>query len=567
MNEDLRQDIMSLSNRITKAKIRMLVEHPFYGLLAQRVGFAIDPSCETACTDGKTIYFGREFSSQIDNDQLYFVLLHEMLHIVLGHCFRARDLDNFMYNIAADIVINSIIMDEFKVNEFYILNDLAMHKTPENKDGRFYTAEEVYAMIAPNPEKAIEKLSIANNSGDKQGTGGQDGGESQRRNDNSKNGDGLYKEINSSEDNGSKDSTANGKQKRRGNESSSHPSSFSCDENDSGSASSTHSDNDKEINGDIENDGKNGDRKDNGSKDLNANGKQNSSGNESSSRPSGSSYDENGSGSASSTHSDNDKEINGDVENDGENGDKNTENKSKKIFPNNFFDDHSHWGDLEDNELNKSIWKQQVYEVYKELENANMAGTVPVLVKRMVEEIIHPTIDWKSVLINFIQQEVNDYSFSPPDRRFQDGIFLLPDFNETEEKIENVFVAVDTSGSISSKQVSLAINEIKGAIDQFNGKFKGWLSYFDYQVTEPKEFESFDDVKKIEIKGGGGTSFINVINMANEFFKGDIMCIIIITDGIATYPKESDTLGVPVLWLLNNNKITPPWGIVARMIN
>lgn len=499
MNEDLRQDIMSLSNRITKAKIRMLVEHPFYGLLAQRVGFAIDPSCETACTDGKTIYFGREFSSQIDNDQLYFVLLHEMLHIVLGHCFRARDLDNFMYNIAADIVINSIIMDEFKVNEFYILNDLAMHKTPENKDGRFYTAEEVYAMIAPNPEKAIEKLSIANNSGDKQGTDGQDGGESQRKNDNSKNGGGLYKEINSSEDNDSKDSTANGKQKRSKEESSSRPSSSSYDENDSASASSTHNDNDKENNG--------------------------------------------------------------------ENSNKNAENTSKKIFPNNFFDDHSHWGELEDNELNKTIWKQQVYEVYKELENANMAGAVPVLVKRMVDEIIHPTIDWKSVLINFIQQEVNDYSFSPPDRRFQDGIFLLPDFNETEEKIENVFVAVDTSGSISSKQVSLAINEIKGAIDQFNGKFKGWLSYFDYQVTEPKEFESFDDVKKIEIQGGGGTSFINVINMANEFFKGDIMCIIIITDGIAIYPKESDTLGVPVLWLLNNNKINPPWGIVARMIN
>ena len=41
--------------------------------------------------------------------------------------------------------------------------------------------------------------------------------------------------------------------------------------------------------------------------------------------------------------------------------------------------------------------------------------------------------------------------------------------------------------------------------------------------------------------------------------------IIILTDGYAPFPKESKANGIPVLWLLNNNKVEPPWGKVARI--
>lgn len=41
--------------------------------------------------------------------------------------------------------------------------------------------------------------------------------------------------------------------------------------------------------------------------------------------------------------------------------------------------------------------------------------------------------------------------------------------------------------------------------------------------------------------------------------------IIILTDGIAPFPQEKLAGGIPVLWLLNNEKANPPWGKVARI--
>ena len=41
-------------------------------------------------------------------------------------------------------------------------------------------------------------------------------------------------------------------------------------------------------------------------------------------------------------------------------------------------------------------------------------------------------------------------------------------------------------------------------------------------------------------------------------------CIIILTDGYAPFPKEKLANDIPVLWLINNQDVTPPWGKVAR---
>lgn len=41
--------------------------------------------------------------------------------------------------------------------------------------------------------------------------------------------------------------------------------------------------------------------------------------------------------------------------------------------------------------------------------------------------------------------------------------------------------------------------------------------------------------------------------------------IIILTDGFAPFPDESAAMNIPVLWLLNNEEVEPPWGKVARI--
>jgi hypothetical protein len=43
--------------------------------------------------------------------------------------------------------------------------------------------------------------------------------------------------------------------------------------------------------------------------------------------------------------------------------------------------------------------------------------------------------------------------------------------------------------------------------------------------------------------------------------------IVILTDGYAPIPDESRAGGIPVLWIINNDSVTPPWGKIARILD
>ena len=186
--------------------------------------------------------------------------------------------------------------------------------------------------------------------------------------------------------------------------------------------------------------------------------------------------------------------------------------------------------------------------------------------RRLLEELKKPQIDWRTILNEFIQEEVVDYSFTPPDRRFDSGDFFLPDFNEKDDMVEDILFMIDTSGSMSDKMITAAYSEVKGAIDQFGGKLKGWLGFFDAAIVEPQPFEDEDEFQIIQPAGGGGTDFQIIFEYVQQYMQDKLPAsIIILTDGYAPFPKEHLAMGIPVLWLLNNEQVTPPWGKVARI--
>ena len=103
-------------------------------------------------------------------------------------------------------------------------------------------------------------------------------------------------------------------------------------------------------------------------------------------------------------------------------------------------------------------------------------------------------------------------------------------------------------------------------MEQFNGKIKGWLGFFDAMVTEPKPFEDEEEFKAIRIQGGGGTAFLPIFRYVQEHMQDkNITSIIILTDGYAPFPQEEERRDIPVLWVINNEVATPPWGMIARI--
>ncbi len=432
--------------------MRLMCNHGFYGLLIMHLRFGVDEDVETAYTDGERIVFGTQFLEKLSNDELDFVMLHEIMHVVLSHCFRTGERDNELFNIACDIVVNSNILLENNGNLHSItLKDYgeAMHLAPNKKEGHEYTAEQVYEMLLKQSKK---QNSSTNNNQSK---------------------------TNNSNKNTSQNNNKENQSKRRSNT-----------ETNTSSA-------DKE------------------------------------------SVKENTVASGSS------------------------------------FDDHSKWGETdtrseEDNELLRDVWLNRIKNAAAAIEVRNASngrGTLPLLAQRILGEMSKPKIDWRTVLNEFVQEEVVDYSFSPPDRRFDDSPFFLPDFNETDEQVKNVLFMIDTSGSMSDKMISEAYSEVKGAIDQFGGKLSGWLGFFDGAVVPPQPFENEEEFKVIKPKGGGGTSFHVIFDYVNGKMQDTPpVSIIILTDGYAPFPDESETNGIPVLWLINNETITPPWGKIARLL-
>ena len=193
---------------------------------------------------------------------------------------------------------------------------------------------------------------------------------------------------------------------------------------------------------------------------------------------------------------------------------------------------------------------------------------VPDTIKRIIKKMGKSQVDWRKELDVFVQEQVCDYSFSPPDRRFSDTGFFLPDFNEKDFLPKEILFMVDTSGSVDDEILGKVYSELRGVIEQFSGKLRGELGFFDEDVTRPVPFESVSDLMNIIPIGGGGTDFRSIFDYIRLEKYDDLPAsIVIFTDGEGPYPDESETMGIPTLWVLHDSAAYPPFGKTIRLIS
>lgn len=232
------------------------------------------------------------------------------------------------------------------------------------------------------------------------------------------------------------------------------------------------------------------------------------------------------------------------------------------------FDDHSRWGTAADGGILRDQWTKRLQEASVAMQNrgGEGIGVIPLGVERLLKELRTPQTDWKEILAAFIQEEITDYSLMPPDRRFDDSPFFLPDFNEKADTAQDILFMIDTSGSMGDDEVAAVYSEVKGAVDQFDGALCGWLGFFDAEVIAPRPFNDEASLRMIKPCGGGGTDFYVIFQYVKEHMKEHLPAmIIVLTDGYAPFPEEWQAMGIPVLWLIINSEATPPWGKTARI--
>ena len=225
-------------------------------------------------------------------------------------------------------------------------------------------------------------------------------------------------------------------------------------------------------------------------------------------------------------------------------------------------DNHEGWGDIEDTDALDDAWTVMVEGICgKEAGRMKLPQTARRIRKKQEEA---SRLRWKELLRDFILQTgaQEDYSFMPPERRLTDWPFILPGLNPVPaEEIRDLWFCVDTSGSISQRQLEVIMNEIEHAVRQ-TGQIQGRISFFDTTITDPVPFANAMDIRKMIPTGGGGTSFHCIFEyLEKTLLRKDPPCaMIIMTDGYAPFPAEQAARGIPVLWLIFGSQVRPPWG-------
>jgi len=98
-----------MNDRIQKARLSIFIKEPFLGYVLQQLNILIVNKNITAYTNGISIVIGKDFLHSITDNDLIFILIHELMHIVLKHVARSNNLDKHRFNVACDIVVNDII--------------------------------------------------------------------------------------------------------------------------------------------------------------------------------------------------------------------------------------------------------------------------------------------------------------------------------------------------------------------------------------------------------------------------------------------------------------------------
>lgn len=135
-------DHTKIARRVMAARIDLLKNHPFFGSLAFGMDFVLrdDLNPPTAATDGENIYFHPSFIETMSPDCLVFVLAHEIMHPALMHTIRRGPRDPKLWNIAADIVVNEVLVSSnVGVMPQFCIRNRDVYNKGDGKVERIYT--------------------------------------------------------------------------------------------------------------------------------------------------------------------------------------------------------------------------------------------------------------------------------------------------------------------------------------------------------------------------------------------------------------------------------------------
>ncbi len=135
---------MTSLDAITKARAKLILQHPFFGCLALFLTPEMEQGLDTMATDGTRLFFDPTWPATLSEQELMGVLAHEVMHVALEHTLRRGDRDQRHWDEACDYAINAELIEagfQLPKDRFY------------RKEFAGLTAESIYNQLADERQK------------------------------------------------------------------------------------------------------------------------------------------------------------------------------------------------------------------------------------------------------------------------------------------------------------------------------------------------------------------------------------------------------------------------------
>ncbi len=194
-------------------------------------------------------------------------------------------------------------------------------------------------------------------------------------------------------------------------------------------------------------------------------------------------------------------------------------------------------------------WQQRLAGAAQQAMQAGMLGGE---MARMVDLMLQPQLPWRVLLSNFLSQNAReDYSYTRPSSRRGDPA-VFPSLRSSELDLA---VALDTSGSVSDKEIAEFVSEVNAIKGYLRARITLLLCDAKLSKESVTIFEYWEEFcAPSNFQGGGGTDFHPVLEfLSTQDKQPDVL--IYFTDAKGRFPSVEPNW--PILWLVKGSAPVP----------
>ena len=196
-------------------------------------------------------------------------------------------------------------------------------------------------------------------------------------------------------------------------------------------------------------------------------------------------------------------------------------------------------------------------------QGALTAGKVGSGGNRAIDQLLQPEVNWREVLREFITETCrgnDDSTWRQPSRRHLAMGMLRP--SGITERVGELVIAIDTSGSIGQQELTKCLSEIKGVCNTVRPESVRIL-YWDTKVCSdelygdvPNACASLEQLTQTTKPAGGGGTMVQCVPDYIQKNNINAQAVIVLTDGYLGGDWGAWTM--PLLWGILDNKSARP---------